>query len=170
MYHFVDLTEQQRYERRHLLDRYAFLAQISAIVLLLTIQIYFAVISLWRRWRSAPGSGNESSAPSSPYAKHEGIAAAARPVDSTALTVFWRKSMWWLGEEISMLQSTRGEVLFSTVWSLWLLVLCFAQTGDGKYSFSLTSHIRRSSEQTYLTALYSNLPRIAYLEAALLWS
>ena len=126
-YHFVDLTDQQKHRRRELLDWYGALAQVSALIPLLLIQVYFGAAWLSRKWRHKDGL----EAPSSPHAKHS---RSASKFSTTSIQGTVRRILWWSGDPLDVLDvhlGTNGEVLAAVGWTAWLLVLSFLQTGDG---------------------------------------
>ncbi|KAK3713030.1 hypothetical protein LTR37_008715 [Vermiconidia calcicola] len=125
-YHFIDLTDAQKHERRELLDRYAWIAQRSVILPLLVMQCYFLASWIRRRW----ANNADATAPSSPYLKEKrlGSWAITRALKSRA-----KGLAWWLGGEAEMYGSSlgsRGQVLIALAWTMWLLILCFADTGE----------------------------------------
>lgn len=127
-YHFVDLTEAQKQQRRQNLDFYAIVAQLSALAPLLAIQCYFLCSKLANRSRV------DEDVPSSPHLKN------GRHGERSGLSnarLIWRKLAWRCGEPVDAAGGylgRRGEVLAAAVWLVYLLVLCFPRTGDGKNS------------------------------------
>ena len=128
-YRFLpNLTEEQKDQRRVLLDTYAFRAQISVLAPLLLVQIYFLLTWILRKRLR----GYEDGTPSSPRGKELRGSSGKwlRDVESTFARV-----KWWGGEESKVfgvgMGGRKGEVLGAGVWMAWLLVLCFVQTGDG---------------------------------------
>lgn len=118
-YQFVDLTDAQKLERRQLLDKYANIAQISALVPLLVIQVYFV---LWHLTHDKTDGKKEH------HGDRVGI-----------VQKLWRKFSWWCGEPIqigSLHSGSRGETLMAVGWLSWLLFLCFPETGDGRFYIS----------------------------------
>lgn len=127
-YHFADLTKEQKHERRQLLDWYGSLAQVSVFVPLLVIQCFFLAAWLSRRWRAQ----DDLETPSSPYAKEQRLGMKRGVRD---LRASLRKLAWWAGDSTEVSGycfGTKGEVLGAVLWTVWLLLLCFLQTGDGK--------------------------------------
>lgn len=125
-YAFVDLSDAEKFHRRELLDWYGGFAQISALVPLSILQLGFLVVWLRTRGRNA----NQIEAPSSPRAKEARGSAGG-----------WegrgRRLRWWLAAPVVLggeVLGSRGEVLGAVGWALWLVVLCFADTGRGAYS------------------------------------
>ena len=124
-YQFVDLTDAQKSTRRSLLDTYGLAAQASAGVVLIVIQLYF--VAQWMRRRE-----DSSGAPGSPGVKHS---QKGKPFNVQAVERWWRSFEWWSGDSLEVFQidlGTKGQVLAATFWTCWLLVLCFAETGNGK--------------------------------------
>ncbi|KAK5173785.1 uncharacterized protein LTR77_002466 [Saxophila tyrrhenica] len=126
-YHFIDLTDAQKHQRRELLDKHANIAQFSAIVPLLVIQLWSGFSWLRKTWQNH----NDLDLPSSPYRKD---VSARSPRGLDHARVLLRKVRWWLGEEqrLGDIVGTRGQVIFALSWMVWLFWLCFAETGDGK--------------------------------------
>jgi len=133
-WHFLDLSPEQKQARRHHLDHYAFIAQISVFVPLLLLQVYFLVT--WISGRLTRDRHGESDVPSSSIRK-ERMSEALGFVDKVK---YWkRRTVWWAGEPIEFgdwYVARKGEVIVGLVWMIWLLGLCVAQTGDGEYEFS----------------------------------
>lgn len=129
MYHFVDLTPEQKHQRREALDFYGNLAQVSAIVPLLAIQGYFFVSWIQKKWQNK----GDVQTPSSPYAKQ---ARLGHGLSVSGLEARWRSFAWWSGDSVDlggMHWGTKGGVLGAGVWMGWLVLLCFVGTGDGMY-------------------------------------
>lgn len=128
-YHFIDLDDAQRHERRRLLDYYGSLAQVSVLLPLLALQVYFAIKHA--RWKLGGQSGSEM--PSSPHVK----AQRGRPQAGVRyIRQTFNKLVWWCGDSCKLggeRLGTKGEVVGAVVWLVWLLVLSFVQTGDGEW-------------------------------------
>ena len=123
-YHFIDLTDDQKHIRRELLDKYAWIAQLSVFLPLLAIQTVSFL-----SWLS--GRSEDGAMPGSPRHKETQSGSQARIAKAKRLR---RKLGWWLGEPLEMAGSYLGlreEVLVAGGWFGWLLVLCFPQTGEG---------------------------------------
>ena len=127
MWHFKNLSDDQKHERRLLLDHYATIAQASILVPLLALQLYFFAHWIRSRWTNS----NALETPGSPREK-----AASKRLDvSTRVKTSTRIFLWWAGEPVLIgdyYVSTRGELLGASVWFAWLLLLCVLQTGDGE--------------------------------------
>ncbi len=127
-YAFIDLTEEQKVERRHYLDLYASIAQASAIVILVLLQLRF--LAAWAAARWAPA--HDAEMPSSPFLK-------ARAQKKHSLGFLRNLShragrvQWWMGDEvIARGWGTRGEWIGGALWTTWLLFLCIHRTGEGR--------------------------------------
>ena len=146
-FHFLDLSKEEKVQRRHLLDWYGALAQVSILVPLLVLQLYFLVVWLRRRLQNQA----DIEVPSSPQSKHlksRGLLSAH------GLGVVSRRVAWWLGDPASVFGidlGTKGEVIAATAWTLWLLALCFVQTGGGMSSQSYVDHLLTVQCQTIST-------------------
>lgn len=145
-YQFVDLNEEQKHQRRELLDHYAFIAQISPLLPLLLLQIFNFTSSLIRKRESR----KDLEVPSSPYLKGQSFIAAQ------SWGARLRKLSWWMGDEFVVSGEslgTKGQVLLVAIWTIWLLWLSFAQTGDGKtIPFRLTLDPAHDYVQTTSTS------------------
>jgi hypothetical protein len=127
MYRFVDLTSEQKHQRRERLDWYGLFAQFSVLVPLLAIQIIF--LASWIRQKLARSEGGFEQTPSSPYAKH------IRSEQRFNTKKFMRNLKWWCADPVCLAGfslGTKGELLGAGTWTAWLLLLSFLQTGDGK--------------------------------------
>lgn len=132
VYHFQDLTTEQKAQRRDLLDWYGLVAQLSVLAPLLAPQLYFFAMWTKKRWENA----NELETPSSPYAKARG-----EGTNKDTLSFMRRiqngvsRVVWWSGDSVDVLGyhlGAKGDVMFAACWACWLLFLCFPQTGEGK--------------------------------------
>ena len=144
MYRFADLTDQQKHQRRELLDLYGFLAQVSVLVPLLVLQCFrvagWAQARLFRK--------DDLQTPSSPYVKASRL---GHGLNVPGIAARWRKFLWWFGDSVQyagLHLGTKGEILGVGVWTLWLVALSFLQTGDGE----IICYIR--SERTKLSRAY----------------
>ncbi|CAK3883352.1 related to ferric reductase [Lecanosticta acicola] len=126
MYRFADLTHEQKLQRRELLDWYGFVAQLSVLVPLAATQVYIILSLLRRKWSQR----DSTQVPSSPYAKAQQL---EQQFNVSGLAATWRKFSWWCGDAVSIsgvYLGTRGEVIGAGIWTLWLLLLSFLDTGD----------------------------------------
>ena len=125
LYHFIDLTDAQKQNRRELLDKYATFAQISPLGPLLAIQCYYFLSWLSRR-------KHDGDSPGSPRRKEEWF---GHQVGIARVQTFLERIGWWCGEPVEIgnfYLGLRGEVLAALSWLAWLLFLCFPQTDDGE--------------------------------------
>jgi len=128
MWHFLDLSQDQKLERRRLLDLYGSLAQVSALIPLSILQIYFFIGWLRRRWSKRNGRDD---IPSSPHLKKQrsdiltGSVARSKEI--------WRTTSWWMGDRVDIWKSrvTKGEIVTGIVWTAWLIFLSCIQTQGG---------------------------------------
>ncbi|KAF2214590.1 hypothetical protein CERZMDRAFT_110214 [Cercospora zeae-maydis SCOH1-5] len=125
MYKFVDLSKEQQHERRELLDFYGLAAQCSIILPLFAIGVLHVASTCRRLW---PRGTLET--PASPYVK------AVRKANGLTIANVqnrWRRAAWWSGDPVHVFGyhvGTKGEMLWGTTWTVWLLVLTFLDTGD----------------------------------------
>ncbi|KAJ9148644.1 Ferric/cupric reductase transmembrane component 2 [Pleurostoma richardsiae] len=124
-YHFLDLSHEEKHERRLTLDRYAGYAQLSAFLPALIFLIYrFAC------WVSkAVGARRRSYdvIPDSPSLK------VKRQSSSGAWATQIRILRWWLEDDVvafGQAWGTRDVWIVGAAWSIWLLVLCVVGTGN----------------------------------------
>jgi hypothetical protein len=127
-YHFLDLTPDEKSHRQELLSQYAFFSQVSVLIPTLGYGIYRVCTWLFVRkgafnvaysaLRELPGS-TESTRES-------------KGVSFKAIARRWRALQWWLNGEIAPNWGLRERWTAAIVWIVWLLVLCFVQTGHGK--------------------------------------
>jgi hypothetical protein len=135
MYHFVTLDAEGLAQRRHLLDLYANIAQWSASIPLIAVQTVLLVQYLQRKYfvnasQRVARSQDETATSASLPRKHQGkIGPNSRGRSAKEV---WNSFLWWSGEEVEWAESSRGALLAAACWAIWLLVLSFAQTGDGE--------------------------------------
>lgn len=130
-YEFADLTDAQKHHRRALLDAYGLIAQSSIGAVLILLQVVFLIQWISQRW----GSQRGLNAPSSPGLKHAQKAGG----NVRSFQHWWRCVGWWAGDPVSLLGmnlGTKGNLLAGVAWTIWLLALCFAETGHGEYMHS----------------------------------
>ena len=121
-YHFVKLSDEQNLRRRQLLDGYGQFAQLSILLLPLIYQLCLGMrLLISRIWPSKPRAVKEHQSPI--------ISNMKRPTSDYAATVLAR-TRWFLDEEIREGWNTRQEWLIASLWTIWLLVLVFKDTGD----------------------------------------
>lgn len=138
MYRFLDLTTEQKLQRRENLDFYGLVAQVSILLPLFWLQAYFLVA--WAQAKLFSYTGDElSSTPGSPYAK---AVRRERGLTSTGLAIRWRRFTWWCGDSLVVRDvrlGTNGQVAAAALWTIWLLILCFVDTGKGEFCTHLSS-------------------------------
>lgn len=143
-YQFLTLSEEEKALRRASLDRYALLAQLSAVVPCLLVLLYRVGLWVWskRRLASVPWhlrNGAEYDAiPDSPALKTRRLSGAGTAKGT------WRKAVWWLGEDVAFAGMGWGQRdlwLGGAAWTLWLLVLCVVGTGTGGFALLACSAV-----------------------------
>ena len=131
-YEFVDLTDAQKQHRRVLLDAYGLAAQASAGVALILIQLYFLA-----QWLKQQRNGSDGiDVPSSPSLKNS---QKGGRLNTRVVAQWWRRLAWWSGDSVKVLGlelGTNGQITAAVAWTVWLLYLCFAETGNGE-SFAM---------------------------------
>jgi hypothetical protein len=130
-YHLLDLTHEQKHERRLLLDRYGVYAQLSAFVPILAYQLYR--LAVWVYSERNRSKVKYSAIPSSPTLKRSRASASGTFMGN------WRTTIWWLGGEFVQGWPCRGQLIFAGVWTSWLLFLCIHNTGQGMFFVFQTS-------------------------------
>lgn len=128
MWHFLDLSHDQKLERRRLLNLYGSLAQVSALIPLALLQLYFFIIWFQRRWSR---KHDADAIPSSPHLKKQRSDAFNGP--AARFQSFRNKSIWWMGDTLDIWGSrvTKGEMVAGVVWTAWLIFLSCIQTQGG---------------------------------------
>ncbi len=145
-YQFLTLDKAAKESRRHVLNRYGFIAHASVLIPLLVFFLYRAGKSLARKLRH--NHTPYSAVPGSPALKRQ------RQNASGSWAVAVRKAAWWLEDDINFLGRNwgqRGELVFGYVWTLWLLFLCVNGTGNGESSTLLTAASTRGYGKAGLT-------------------
>lgn len=152
MWHFLDLSQDQKLERRRLLDLYGSLAQVSALIPLAILQIYFFIGWLQRRWARRNGGDDIPSSPQLKKQRSDGLTGSVARSKET-----WRKVSWWMGDSIDIWGSrvTEGEIVAGVVWTAWLLFLSCVQTQGGM--FSSTRSERQSLSRNRLPPPYETI-------------
>ena len=122
-YHLLDLSSEERDLRSELLRRYAVYAQLSALIPILTFQLYR--LAGWVFSERQRSKLNYSALPSSPSLKQ------ARFSSLGSLRRKWRSALWWLESEVYPGWGLRGHWIAAAAWITWLLFLCIHKTGHG---------------------------------------
>jgi hypothetical protein len=122
-YHLLDLTHEQKHERRLLLDRYGVYAQLSALIPILAYQLYR--LGVWVCSERKRSKASYSAIPSSPILKRSRASTAGNSARK------WRSTVWWLEGELAAGWPSRGQFIAAGVWTSWLLFLCVHKTGEG---------------------------------------
>lgn len=126
-YAFTNPDETGLQRRRHLLDRYGQVAQLSALIPLLAFQAPF----LFRRLKSqfdSPRIRRKAKQRTSPVVERFG--ALSGKADGTRNSI-WNRVAWRLDQELSPGWGTWRVLLVAASWMAWLFVLAVRDTGDG---------------------------------------
>jgi hypothetical protein len=124
-YYLETLNDKQKHQRREYLDWYGFVAQWSVLAIFVLFQIAFLI-----QWTAK--SGLKYEAPKSP-------SFTKRPTGKLGwirkLQNLSTKANWWMSKDVirGWDWGTRGEWIGGSLWTIWLLYLCIAKTGNGKY-------------------------------------
>ncbi|KAK4154405.1 Ferric/cupric reductase transmembrane component 2 [Chaetomidium leptoderma] len=158
-YHFIDLSTAEKQARRQTLDQYALYAQLSAL-------IPVAAVLLYRLAKRATNSGASSNGryaavPSSPVLKER------RNSNGWTWSSRTRRAQWWLGEDVVVAGTVRGQRdqwLVGILWTAWLLLLSVSETGEDYLHLTKRLGLVAVSQWPlqYLLALKSLNP-VAYL-------
>lgn len=125
-YQFLNLDEAERQARRLTLDRYASYAQLSSLVPVALVILYR--IGRWAAKSGASRHGSYNAVPNSPALKFERQSGGGWQTQINKLK-------WWLGGEVHLfghLYGHRDQWVFGGLWTIWLLFLCIAETGQGE--------------------------------------
>ena len=130
-YSFVSLNAEQSAQRRHSLDRYGQIAQLSALIPLLAVYVFYLIPHISRKTGFAIfGSAHK---------EHQSPRVSTfQQAASGTWKLRWRRLNWTLDEEVLGgwgRWGTKKEWAIAVLWSLWLLVLVIKDTGDGRCSF-----------------------------------
>ena len=121
-YHFVDLNNEQNLRRRQLLDGYGQFAQLSILLLPLVCQLCFGLrLLISRTWPFKSQTVKEHQSP---------VVSGFKQSPRGNLTNLLTRVRWFLDEEVFVGWNTRQEWLAAILWTMWLLVLVFRNTGD----------------------------------------
>lgn len=130
-YHFVSLDDAQTAHRRHLLDSYGQFAQLSALVPLVVFGWFFTL-------RSALMQLQESRTRSARKERQSPqVSSFPKRSDTVSSGNLWGRFDWALGDQVIDGWGTRREWIFAGLWTAWLLVLVFKDTGDGMFDFDI---------------------------------
>jgi hypothetical protein len=120
-YDFVVLDDAQKKSRRHLLELYPFVAQVSVLAVFALVQLCFFL-----SWISRRGLDYERPRSPSFTKRSDGSWTWLRKSLQG-----WDKMMWWMKKPVIDNWGTRAEWLGGGIWTVWLLYLCIANTGNG---------------------------------------
>jgi hypothetical protein len=119
-YEFATLNDEEKHARRVLLEYYPMIAQWSVLVVIVFFQISYLVSWVIRR-------GLNDERPRSPSFNKRGN---KWPWLRSGLQTS-TKLRWWIRKDVVKGWGTRAEWIGGGLWTVWLIYLCFAQTGNG---------------------------------------
>ncbi|KAI1676081.1 ferric reductase transmembrane component [Pyrenophora tritici-repentis] len=117
-YEFVVLDDEAERGRRQALDWYALVAQLSVIAVLAAAGLGQAV-----SWLAKHSGGHR-------WSRSQSLQGQNKKDWILVLRSECYKLKWWLGVAAAPSWGTRGEWIGGTAWTIWLLYLCIAQTGN----------------------------------------
>ncbi len=121
-YHFVSLNDEQDLRRRQLLDGYGQFAQLSILLLPLILQLCLGIrLLISRIWTSNTQAPKEHQSP---------VVSSFKKPNKGYPTNLLARIRWFLDGELLEGWNTRQEWLIASLWTMWLLVLVFKDTGD----------------------------------------
>jgi hypothetical protein len=123
-YHPIDIGDEQKLQRRELLDRYGLYAQLSALIPILGYQLYR--LGAWVYTERLKSTISYSEVPSSVSLRRQ------THKTSGVIVQTWRLVIWWLEDEVAPGWGLIGHWIAAGCWTSWLLFFCIHQTGDGK--------------------------------------
>jgi hypothetical protein len=128
-YQFLDLDAAQTQARRHALDRYGLIAQLSTLVPVALFLLYRLVT--WAIARATGSSrGTYAAVPASPGLKRRRLSLLGSWNASA------RKVAWWFGDDVLFMGwnwGPRDQMVVGVLWTIWLLILCVVGTGNGQF-------------------------------------
>ncbi|KAK3941353.1 ferric reductase NAD binding domain-containing protein [Diplogelasinospora grovesii] len=154
-YQFLDLSKADKHLRRQTLDRYAFYAQLTALLPIILILGYRIVT--WAIKAVQARNGAYAAIPNSPALK------VARLSSSGSRTARVRRLQWWLGGEVVAFGRAwghRDQWVVGSAWTGWMLLLCVLGTGQDYLHLTKRFGIIAASQYPiqYLLALKSLNP------------
>ncbi|KAF1816405.1 hypothetical protein P152DRAFT_478951 [Eremomyces bilateralis CBS 781.70] len=122
---FVSLNEEEKVQRRILLNQNALIAQLSAIGAIVAIKTFLYLV--WLAKRPAGVGKEDTPEPSSPHAKFQ---RSRSPWSVSSWRLLVRRLEWWLSGEFVIGWGTRGQWILAGWWTVWLLYLSIRETGN----------------------------------------
>lgn len=123
-YHIVTLEPDAKAERRRVIGQYGLYSQLSVLIPILAYQIYRLVLWLCARQRKPSVAYSAIGEPTAGLGSSGGSLGTAE--------ARWRYAQWWLDGEIAPNWGLRKRWIAGGAWTLWMLILCFSQTGHGE--------------------------------------
>jgi hypothetical protein len=139
-YYFESLNDEQKHQRREYLEWYGFVAQWSVLVIFALFQFGFGLSWLMK-------AGLTYDQPKSPSFNK-------RPKDRLqwlrSIQIGCNRIVWWTRKDVirGWNWGTRGEWIGASVWTVWLLYLCIAHTGNGMDSNLRPSPFATTTDNT----------------------
>ncbi|KAF2676131.1 hypothetical protein K458DRAFT_447676 [Lentithecium fluviatile CBS 122367] len=119
-YEFVTLDDNQKSERRSLLNHYSFVAQWSALIILAwcLLRLFLSKVAQY---------GQKNERPRSPSFKKQLDGQWAWLAKARER---WDRTIWWMKKDVLPDWGTRAEWFVAGAWTTWLLYLCIVNTGN----------------------------------------
>jgi hypothetical protein len=108
-YYFIDLGDEQKLQRRELLDRYGLYAQLSALIPILGYQLYR--LGAWIYTEKLNSKVVFSEDPSPVPSKRRGDKTSGIVVQT------WRSVLWWLEDEVAPGWGLIGHWIAASCWT-----------------------------------------------------
>ncbi|KAK8035447.1 hypothetical protein PG993_010442 [Apiospora rasikravindrae] len=125
-YSFAEISDAEKHARRLSLDRYGLYAQLST---LLPIAVALVVrLALWFSRRETTQKIAYDAVPTSPGAKY-----IRESTTTGSVGRVFRRITWYLEDDIYFAGrkwGRRDQFIFGSLWTLWLVFLCFIGTGN----------------------------------------
>jgi hypothetical protein len=148
-YYFETLDKDQKHQRREYLDWYGFVAQWSVLAIFVLFQVIFFL-----EWTMKSGLKYEQ--PKSPsFTKGSAGKLGWLQKLQSAST----RMKWWMSKSIirGWDWGTRGEWIGASIWTIWLLYLCIAKTGNGEMDVLLKRLLLTISDYLHLTKRFGQI-------------
>ncbi|KAK7954255.1 hypothetical protein PG996_015141 [Apiospora saccharicola] len=125
-YSFAEISDAEKHARRLSLDSYGLYAQLSSL-----LPVFVALIvrlAAWLSMRRTPHSITYNAVPTSPGAKY-----IRESTTSGSVSRVFRRISWFLEDDIYFAGTKwgrRDQFIFGSLWTAWLVFLCFVGTGN----------------------------------------
>jgi len=145
-YEITNQPDDVKHARRITLDRYGFYAQLSAVAVIILLQV--VPLGRWIVKVATAKRAEYDAVPTADAAKTQ------KPNRQSWLSRTYQRSTWWLGDEVRIVNCTLGrkdEWFFGALWAAWLLFLCINETGRGKLQPPTSPCAAAKTQQTTTT-------------------